>query len=74
MSCAFFSYGNYGCSGGWQYNAFKYWEDYNAETEDAYPYSNETYHGWTEGCEYDASSVTSVGVSAYDFVTPESVS
>ena len=74
VSCASLSYGNHGCSGGWQYNAFKYWEDYNAETEEAYPYSTGTYLGYKVSCHYDASSTTDVSVSAYDFVTPKSVS
>lgn len=33
------SYGNYGCNGGWPSNAFKYWVDFDAETETDYPYT-----------------------------------
>merc|ERR1711934_889413 len=39
VDCAKFSYGNLGCSGGLQENAFNYYESYDAILEDSYPYT-----------------------------------
>merc|ERR1712045_698294 len=72
VDCAFLSYGNLACNGGLQENAYNYYEaGYKAELESVYPYvSGTTLSRGT--CAYDSSSTTSVTVSSYDAVTPDS--
>jgi hypothetical protein len=69
VDCATLRYGNYGCNGGLQTNAYKYYEKYNAELEETYPYTSAGGDDTTD-CLYDASSTTSVSVSGYVDVTP----
>jgi C1A family cysteine protease len=58
------SYGNLGCHGGLMDDAFKYTEDYELETEQAYPYTA------TGGsCQY-AKAKGQVGTTSYVDVTP----
>ena len=47
----------------------KYWEHFNAETEDDYAYTAKDGE-----CQYDASKTTDVGVSSYTAVSPSDVS
>ena len=69
VDCAYIKYGNYGCNGGLQDNAYKYYEaGYNAELESVYPYTSGT--GSKGTCQYNASSATSVTVTSYVDVTP----
>jgi len=72
VDCAYVSYGNYACHGGLQTNAYNYYEDgYKAELESSYPYTSGTSR--SKGtCAYDESSATSVTVSDYADVTPNS--
>jgi len=74
VDCAYLSYGNLACNGGLQEYAYNYYEDgHKAELESVYSYfSGTTTH--KGDCQYDASSTTSVSVSSYDAVTPDSVS
>ena len=70
VDCAGTKYGNYGCNGGLQDNAYKYYEaGYNAELETTYGYT-----GKDGTCQYDESSTTSVTVSSYVDVTPSNPS
>jgi cathepsin L len=63
---------NYGCNGGWQYKAFKYYETAKAELESTYPYTSGTTK--TAGtCKYNATSATAVNVTSYGNVTADSV-
>ena len=69
VDCAYTSYGNYGCNGGLQTNAYNYYEDgFKAELESVYGYK-----GVKGSCAYDAASATAVTVSDYANVTPDSV-
>ena len=69
VDCAYTSYGNYGCNGGLQTNAYNYYEDgFKAELESVYGYK-----GVKGSCAYDAASATAVTVSDYADVTPDSV-
>ena len=61
-------YGNMGCNGGLMDNAFKYTEDYDLETESAYPYT-----GVGASCAY-ASIKGVVGTKSYVDVTPNTPS
>ena len=61
-------FGNYGCGGGFQYDAFYYWETYNAETETNYPYK-----GVDQTCAFDASQTTGVATKGYEFIQTDSV-
>ena len=71
VDCAYLKYGNLGCNGGLQDNAYKYYEaGFNAELESVYP----EYTASKGSCRYDASSATAVTVSKYVDVTPSSVS
>ncbi len=74
VDCAYVKYGNYGCNGGLQDNAYNYYEDgNNAELESVYPYTSGT--SLKKGdCAYKASSATAVTVSSYVDVTPSSPS
>ena len=72
VDCAYIKYGNYGCNGGLQENAYKYYEaGYKAELESVYPYTSGT--GTKGSCQYSASSATAVDVSNYTNVTPDNV-
>ena len=73
VDCAYIKYGNYGCNGGLQTNAYKYYEaGYKTELESVYPYTS---GGGQRGtCQYNESSATAVTVSTYADVTPDSVS
>jgi len=66
VDCAYVRWGNYGCSGGLQTNAYKYYEAGNkAELESVYGYN-----GVRGSCQYDSASATAVTVSDYADVTP----
>ena len=70
VDCAFLAYGNLGCSGGLQDNAYNYYEaGYKAELESVYP----AYTASRSSCRYDESSATSVTVSDYTHVTENNV-
>ena len=66
VDCAYIKYGNYGCNGGLQDNAYNYYEDGN----DAMLESSYKYQGVKGSCAYDASEATNVTVSNYVDVTP----
>lgn len=69
VDCAGTKYGNMGCNGGLQANAYRYYESNNAELESVYPYtSGRTKKAGT--CQYDSESTTDVEVSSYVNVTP----
>ena len=69
VDCAYVKYGNYGCNGGLQTNAYKYYEAGNdAELESVYGYQ-----GKKGSCQYDSKSKTAVTVSTYLDVTPNNV-
>jgi C1A family cysteine protease len=69
VDCAKFSYGNLGCSGGLQENAFNYYESYDAILEDSYPYTA------TNGsCAYNTHRNAGVKVSNYVNTTKRSSS
>jgi C1A family cysteine protease len=69
VDCAFVQYGNFGCNGGLEQNAFTYWESNAAVSESAYPYTA------TRGsCAAGSVNDTGVAVSTYTDVTPESQS
>lgn len=71
VDCAFLAYGNLGCNGGLQSNAYNYYETHNAILESDYPYTS---GGGQRGtCQYSGASATSVRVSGYDDVTPNDV-
>jgi C1A family cysteine protease len=69
VDCAYISYGNYGCNGGLEDNAFKYYETNDAMLESTYPYTARK-----GACQYDASKATNVEVSKYLDVASENVS
>ena len=69
VSC---STANYGCNGGWQYKAFKYYESHDAITEANYPYTSG--RGQVASCQYSSKTKTSVEASNYGFVTADSIS
>ena len=72
VSCAGLNYGNYGCYGGLQEQAYNYYEaGYKAELETVYPYASGA--GQMYACEYDSASTTAVTVSKYLAVTPDNV-
>ena len=62
VDCATSYYGNDGCNGGLQHNAFYYWEFYNAETEQNYPYT-----GKDGTCKYNTELISGVDVESYLF-------
>jgi C1A family cysteine protease len=69
VDCAKFSYGNLGCSGGLQENAFNYYESYDAILEGSYPYTA------TNGsCAYNTHRNAGVTVSNYVNTTKRSSS
>ena len=69
VDCAKYSWGNLGCSGGLQENAFNYYESYEAINRDSYPYTAKN-----GSCQYTSLSNTGVDVSTYVNTTPGSVS
>ena len=69
VDCAGFRYGNLGCNGGLQQNAFKYYESHNAILESDYKYTAKD-----GSCQYDSLSQTAVEVSDYTMVTADSAS
>ena len=69
VDCAKFSYGNLGCNGGLQENAFNYYESHDAIERDLYPYTAKN-----GTCMYDSLTKTSIEVSTYTNVTPRSAS
>jgi cathepsin L len=72
VDCAYIKFGNYGCNGGLQTNAYKYYEAGNfAELESVYPYTSGA--GVRGTCQYNKSSATAVDVSTYTDVTPNNV-
>jgi len=58
VDCAYVKYGNYGCSGGLQDNAYKYYAQYSPMLESDYSYT-----GTKGSCAYDASKATTVAVT-----------
>ena len=62
MDCAGGKWGDYGCDGGLQHNAFYYWETNYPETEADYPYT-----GKDGTCSYDSSKTAGVKVNNYMF-------
>ena len=75
VDCATIRYGNMGCNGGLQDNAYKYFEKTgdDAMLESSYPYTSGNGDDSTD-CLYDASQTSSVTVSSYVDVTPSSPS
>lgn len=67
-----FSYGNFGCHGGWQPGAFQYLEKYAQATEAAYPYTSGA-GGDTGSCSQDKMKGASLKVTGYSQVQPKSV-
>lgn len=70
ISCSS-AYGNGGCDGGWYYYAWNYLQNYNLETEAAYPYSNGSMrYGITGTCTYVANDgPTTVTGTGNDYVS-----
>ena len=69
VDCAYFAYGNLGCNGGLQTYAYNYFEDgHDAELESVYPYTARK-----GSCQYDSGSATSVTVTGYENITPNSI-
>merc|ERR1712031_12438 len=58
VDCAKYSWGNLGCSGGLQENAFNYYESYEAINRDSYPYTAKN-----GSCQYTTLSNEGVYVS-----------
>jgi len=69
VDCAKFSWGNLGCNGGLQENAFNYYEQNDAILRSAYPYTAKN-----GDCQYDSLKKTAVEVSTYVNTTPKSAS
>lgn len=69
VDCAGIRYGNFGCNGGLQQRAYKYYESYGAMLEADYPYTAKD-----GSCAYDADLATNVEVSDFSLVTPDSES
>ena len=68
VDCAYIKYGNYGCNGGLQTNAYKYYEaGFDAELEASYPYK-----GTKGSCAYSAPE-EAVTVTSYIDVQPSSI-
>jgi C1A family cysteine protease len=73
VDCAYGSaYGSYGCNGGNPQGAMYYYETFNAELEETYPYISGTQSS-KHSCKYDAASDTSVAVSTYAAVSADNV-
>jgi len=69
VDCAGFRYGNYGCNGGLQENAYDYYESHDAIEESNYPYTARD-----GSCKYDSLKHTAVEVSKYTNVKAKSSS
>lgn len=67
VDCAGIKYGNFGCNGGLQQYAYKYYESHDAVLEANYPYTAKN-----GSCAYDADKKTNVEVSGYKMVTANS--
>jgi C1A family cysteine protease len=65
VDCAFLDYGNLGCKGGLEENAFTYYETHGAIARDSYSYTASR-----GACQYDSLAHTAVEVSTYTDVTP----
>jgi len=69
VDCAYVKYGNFGCNGGLEDNAFNYYESNAAIARDDYPYTA------TKGtCQASTMNSTGVEVSTYVDITSESES
>merc|ERR1712032_297623 len=74
VDCAYGgSYGSYGCNGGSMYGAMTYYETYDAETEDTYPYISGSSTS-RKSCQYSTSMDTDTAVTQPNAVTSNSVS
>merc|ERR1712032_49978 len=74
VDCAYGgSYGSYGCNGGSMYGAMTYYETYDAETEDTYPYISGSSTS-RKSCQYSTSMDTDTAVTRPNAVTSNSVS
>lgn len=51
LDCAYTSWGNYGCNGGYMTNCYKYLRYYKLQTKDSYPYV-----GYRKACAYNISN------------------
>ena len=60
---------NYGCNGGWQYKAFKYWQTNYAELETSYPYTARD-----GACKYSSTQHTTTKDGGYANVQGSNVS
>jgi C1A family cysteine protease len=69
VDCAKFAWGNLGCSGGLQENAFNYYESNDAIDRSLYPYTARN-----GDCQYSQLKHTAVEVSTYVNTTPRSAS
>jgi len=69
VDCAKFKWGNFGCGGGLETNAFNYWETNYAILEADYPYTASN-----GDCQYDNVPHTDVLTSGWTDVTPGSSS
>lgn len=59
---------NYGCNGGWEYEAFIYYQTYAAESEATYPYKA------VDGtCQYNSGATTGVTSTGYTNVAANDV-
>ena len=73
VDCAYGAqYGSYGCNGGSMDGAMAYYQQYNAMTEESYPYISGSSTS-KKSCEYDASQATDTMDKAVTDVTPDSV-
>ena len=59
---------NYGCNGGWQYKAFKYFESHDAILESNYKYTAKD-----GSCSYSSKTKTNVEISTYANVKADNV-
>jgi len=69
VDCAYITYGNFGCNGGLEDNAFKYYESNGAMYESDY-----SYQGTKGSCSYSTRQATDVQASTYLDVTVNSES
>jgi C1A family cysteine protease len=69
VSCAGYAYGNLGCNGGLQSNAYNYYKaGHGAMLEEDYPYTSG--NGSMSSCKYSEAQATDITVSSYENVTP----
>jgi len=69
VDCAKFSYGNLGCNGGLQENAFNYYESHDAILRADYPYTAKN-----GSCQYDSLPKTTIEVGNYTNIRARSSS